>query len=294
MDSMDDLLRETEHLARHMSSYQHDIPPDLTSTMQISEASKKQLLQMHDELWQQFKQCHSQIMALDAETLPESGPQSKVQLYLLMMQVKALTVEYEQWLKREPRVISRKEDILLVVGKEELQNVDRDLETMLSISRAEARKLKSDLEKEQQWLSEQQQFLEGLRTKLKDLENLYANISEKSAARELKRKLRKESAYREELLAAFEHFLEEHFPLPEEHDKRVKKKGPTEEPSVQLVPMNDILETLINKLMETPHDPYVVIQPEYWPPYIEMLLRFGIALRHPADANRIRLEAFHQ
>ncbi|ELK31204.1 Centromere protein K [Myotis davidii] len=53
-------------------------------------------------------------------------------------------------------------------------------------------------------------------------------------------------------------------------------------------------EILLNRLFDVPHDPYVKISDSFWPPYIELLLRNGIALRHPEDPSQIRLEAFHQ
>ncbi|XP_071993330.1 centromere protein K [Engystomops pustulosus] len=288
MDPLDNLLKETEHLARHMSSYQHDLPPDLqTSSMQGSE----ELLQRCEEIWAQIGQCQNQIMVMEPEVLPDTD----VQLFLLMTKAKALTAEYEQWKEKSPEIISNNQDVLLAAGKEELQNVDGELEMMLSTVRSENKKLKSDLENEQGWLAEQEEVLEALKGKLQELKNQSENISQKSAFQELKNKLKKVKAYREELLSAFGEFLEEHFPLPEEHKNSIKKKkGVSEEPRVQWIRLHVILETLINQLMNTPNDPYILVQDEYWPPYIELLLRYGIALRHPADAKRIRLEAFHQ
>lgn len=55
-----------------------------------------------------------------------------------------------------------------------------------------------------------------------------------------------------------------------------------------------IFQALIGKTLDSAHDPYIRIKEEFWPPYIEMLLRYGIASRHPEDPNKMRLEAFHQ
>uniref|UniRef100_A0A8D0LBC0 Centromere protein K n=1 Tax=Sphenodon punctatus TaxID=8508 RepID=A0A8D0LBC0_SPHPU len=118
-------------------------------------------------------------------------------------------------------------------------------------------------------------------------------FSEERAFQGLKSKMLKIKAYKEEILSALGEFLEEHFPLPDK-DEFVKKKNSSDDPTIQLVTLHEILENLINKLMDTPHDPYLIINSSFWPPYIELLLRYGIALRHPEDPNRIRLEAFHQ
>lgn len=52
------------------------------------------------------------------------------------------------------------------------------------------------------------------------------------------------------------------------------------------------LQQLMNKVLETPHDPYVTIDNTFWPPYVEMLLRYGIAVRHQENNFKIRLETF--
>lgn len=51
-------------------------------------------------------------------------------------------------------------------------------------------------------------------------------------------------------------------------------------------------QLLMNQVLNTPHDPYVTIDNTFWPPYIEMLLRYGIAVRHQDNNFKIRLETF--
>nr|DBA23537.1 TPA: hypothetical protein GDO54_014444 [Pyxicephalus adspersus] len=274
-----------------MSSYQHELPPDLDYDANVSEEAKNQLIQECEDLWTEMKECQKKLMVLDAEKLPESD----VQLNLQMLKVKALTAEYELWQNKTPDIISQNKDILLAAGKEELKATDQELEMMLSNVRATNKKLKSDLEKEERWLEEQQEAVDALTAKLDDLKTQASNISQNSIHEQLKKKLQKLSDYRDELLAALGDFLSEHYPVPEEPDKRVKrKKGTVESPRVEWIPLADILETLISKTMDSPHDPYIGIKEEFWPPYIELLLRYGIALRHPEDPNKLRLEAFHQ
>lgn len=45
--------------------------------------------------------------------------------------------------------------------------------------------------------------------------------------------------------------------------------------------------------MET-DDPYVPISRRYWPAYIELLLRSGIAEKHPKDNRLMKLVSFHK
>ena len=55
-----------------------------------------------------------------------------------------------------------------------------------------------------------------------------------------------------------------------------------------------MLEIHINRLFGIPHDPYVKISDYFWPPYNELLLLKGIALRHLEDSIQIRLEFFYE
>ncbi|KAM4708894.1 centromere protein K isoform 2-T2 [Discoglossus pictus] len=277
-----------EKLARHMSTYQHELPPKISST-ESSEDAKEELVQQCEEIWKQMEECQSRLSLAGTETLPESD----VQLYLRMMKVKALTAEYNQWQNRTPEIISNNQDILLAAGKEELEKVDQELEMILSSVEARNKKLKEDLEKEQYWLDEQQQLVDALTARLDELKNQAADFSEERVFKELASKHEKLKSYKEELSTALGAFLDEHFPLPQDNQNK-KKKGANREPSVQLLTLNEIVEILINKILTTPHDPYVTADEQYWPPYVEMMLRYGIILQHPEDPTKIRLEAFHQ
>ncbi|XP_047273443.1 centromere protein K isoform X11 [Homo sapiens] len=200
-------------------------------------------------------QCQNKLSLIGTETLTDSN----AQLSLLIMQVKCLTAELSQWQKKTPETIPLTEDVLITLGKEEFQKLRQDLEMVLSTKESKNEKLKEDLER----------IFNELKTKM-------LNIKE----------------YKEKLLSTLGEFLEDHFPLPDRSVK--KKKKNIQESSVNLITLHEMLEILINRLFDVPHDPYVKISDSFWPPYVELLLRNGIALRHPEDPTRIRLEAFHQ
>ncbi|KAF1537962.1 Centromere protein K, partial [Eudyptes schlegeli] len=250
--------------------------------------AKEELLDECESIWKQMEECQSKLMLLGTETLLKSD----AKLSLLMMRVKALTAEYNQWQKRSPELISTNPDVLLALGKEELQKVKNDLEMVLSTVQSKNKQLEEDLKREQQWHEEQEQILDTLNGIEEETKTQVEQLSKKRAFHELQSKMLKLKIYKEELLNALGEFLEEHFPLPEKGGS-AKKKNSSEEPAVELITLHEILEILINKSMTTPHEPYVTINDSFWPPYIELLLRYGIALRHPEDPNRIRLEAFH-
>ncbi|NXS69282.1 CENPK protein, partial [Pandion haliaetus] len=175
-----------------------------------------------------------------------------------------------------------------------LQKVKNDLEVVLSTIRSKNKQLEEDLKREQQWHEEQEQVLDTLKRIEEETKTQAEQLSRKSlnvgTFNELQNKMLELKSYKEELLSALGEFLAEHFPLPE-NNRSVKNSS--EEPGVELITLHEILEILIHKLMSTPHEPYITINNSFWPPYIELLLRYGIALRHPEDPNRMRLEAFH-
>ncbi|NWV70845.1 CENPK protein, partial [Malurus elegans] len=177
-----------------------------------------------------------------------------------------------------------------------LQKVKNDLEMVLSTVRSKNKQLDEDLKREQQWCEEQEQLLDALKNVEEKTKTQAEQLSTKSLKGkgfdELENKMLKLKTYKKELLSALGEFLDEHFPPPE-RGENTKKKNSSAQPAVKLITLQEILEMLINKLITTPHEPYIIINESFWPPYIELLLRTGTALRHQEDPNRIRLEAFH-
>uniref|UniRef100_A0A673CBA6 Centromere protein K n=1 Tax=Sphaeramia orbicularis TaxID=375764 RepID=A0A673CBA6_9TELE len=105
-------------------------------------------------------------------------------------------------------------------------------------------------------------------------------------------KIQKMKVYQERLMECLGDILEKHVPLPQSETNKKKKNNP-QEMNEDLISLNEILELLMNKVLNTPHDPYVTIDSTFWPPYIEMLLRYGIAIRHQENNFKIRLEPFY-
>uniref|UniRef100_A0A665V6U8 Centromere protein K n=1 Tax=Echeneis naucrates TaxID=173247 RepID=A0A665V6U8_ECHNA len=121
---------------------------------------------------------------------------------------------------------------------------------------------------------------EAKRDKLRETKELYA-------------KIQKMKVYLEKLMESLGDVLQTHVPLPQIETSTNKKKKKIELGLHEdLISLNEILEVLMNKILNSPHDPYVTIDHTFWPPYIEMLLRYGIAVRHQENNFKIRLETF--
>uniref|UniRef100_A0A8C0LDJ3 Centromere protein K n=1 Tax=Canis lupus dingo TaxID=286419 RepID=A0A8C0LDJ3_CANLU len=257
-----------------MSVNQQDLDPDSTTDMEDITDAEEKLIKECEELWKDMEGCQKKLSLVGTETLTDSN----AQLSLLIMQAKCLTAELSQWQKESP--------------ESKFQKLRVDLELVLSTVQSKNEKLKEDLEREQQWLDEQQQILESLNVLHNKLKQQVVTFSESRVFDELNTKMHDIKEYKEKLLITLGEFLEDHFPLPDGNVK--KKKKNVKESTAQLITLHEILEILINRLFDVPHDPYIKIRDSFWPPYIELLLRNGIALRHPEDPTQIRLEAFHQ
>nr|XP_020639348.1 centromere protein K [Pogona vitticeps] len=279
-----------ERFEKNFSLYNQDVSSVIASTLLSSEDAKEQLLEECEELWKQMEECQNKLIFQETETLPGADPKFS----LLMKRLKSLTAEFNQWQKRQPEIITTNPDVLVALGIDQLQKLDHELEMVLSTLHAKNKKLKQDLAREQKWLEEQQQLIDCLNQTEEEINNQVGHFSQKRAFKELKNKMLKIKAYKDETLNALGEFLEEHFPLPENGGTAKKKRRSSEELDVQLITLHEILESLIHKLVKTPHDPYIATTAAFWPPYVELLLRYGIALRHPEEPNQIRLENFHQ
>ncbi|KAM8811918.1 centromere protein K [Rhynchonycteris naso] len=271
-----------------MSTSNQDLDPDSTTDVEDVTDAKEELIKKCEEIWKDMEECQNKLSLIETETLTDSN----AQLSLLIMQVKCLTAELSQWQKETPEILPLSEEVLVTLGEEEFQKLRHDLELVLSTTQSRNEKLKEDLEREQRWLDEQQQIFKSLTVLHNELKHQTVTVSESRIINELRTKLHDIKEYKEKTLTAFSEFLKDHFPLPGSDVS--KKKKNTQQSTTQLITLHEMLEILINRLFDVPHDPYVKISDSFWPPYIELLLRNGIALRHPEDPTQIRLEAFHQ
>ncbi|KAM6302634.1 centromere protein K isoform 2-T2 [Podargus strigoides] len=183
----------------------------------------EELVQECENIWKQMEKCHLMLLNLETETPLESNEE----ISLLTVQMKALTAEYNQWQKKSPELISTNPDVLLTLGKKELQKVKNDLLMVMSTVQSKNKQLEEDLKREQQWHEEQEQVLhvlnkleEETKTQAKQLYKPSLNTMELN---EVKKEVLKLKTYKQELLKALYEFLEEHFPLPEKGTRATKK-----------------------------------------------------------------------
>ncbi|XP_042796187.1 centromere protein K isoform X1 [Panthera tigris] len=222
-----------------MSVNQQDLDPDSSTDMEDVTNAEEELIKECDEMWKDMEECQKKLSLVGTETLTDSN----AQLSLLIMQVKCLTAELSQWQKENPEIVPLNEEVLVTLGEEEFQKLRHDLELVLSTLQSKNEKLKEDLEREQQWLEEQQQILESLNVLHSELKNQVVTISESRILDELNTKMHDIKEYKEKLLITLGEFLEDHFPLPDRNVKKKKKKTNIQESTAQLITLHEMLES---------------------------------------------------
>uniref|UniRef100_A0A8C8U4K1 Centromere protein K n=1 Tax=Peromyscus maniculatus bairdii TaxID=230844 RepID=A0A8C8U4K1_PERMB len=81
-----------------MSENQLELDPDLTTDMEVGIDPEEELIKQCEEMWKDMEECQNKLLLTGTETLTNSN----AQLSLLIMQMKCLTAELDQWNKRTP------------------------------------------------------------------------------------------------------------------------------------------------------------------------------------------------
>ncbi|XP_041641525.1 centromere protein K isoform X2 [Cheilinus undulatus] len=234
----------------------------------------------------QLKKLQNEIILCEPDSCESPQEQSVNQLM-------ATEAELKQWMTVEPKLLARNSEVLLQAGKDEMLKLCSELEMIVSCYEAKRDKLRETKELELKWLEEKKHMLIAASDHVEKLKNEKEKLSELSVWHDTKAKIQKMKVYEERLMESLGEVLEKHAPLPQnESSANKKKKNITSELHEDWISLNEILELLMNKVLTTPHDPYVTIDGTFWPPYVEMLLRYGIAVRHQENNFKIRLETF--
>nr|XP_057932987.1 centromere protein K [Doryrhamphus excisus] len=252
---------------------------------ELSEGAREELMDMCEQQFALLEKLQNEIILCEPDF--SENPQEQSVNWLLATQA-----ELEQWQTMEPRLLAQNSEVLLKAGKEEMLKLCSELELVLACAEAKRDKLKETKKLEQKWLEEKRQVINAVTDHAKLIQENNETLSEHSVLQDTKDKIQKMKVYQERLMESMGEILEKHVPPPRDDLSANKKKNIPEESNENLITLSEILELLMNKFLNTPHDPYVTIDSTFWPPYIEILLRHGIAVRHHENNFKIRLENF--
>ncbi|KAF9208305.1 hypothetical protein BGZ49_009267 [Haplosporangium sp. Z 27] len=163
-----------------------------------------------------------------------------------------------------------------------IQNLIHDYGVMIPHLANELDDTKAELVAEKKLLKELQDINRALQARRKDLKKLVeSGMSQESS--QGRQKMLETRVKVQELMRELTKFLSRHYP-PIQPD-------PDNPATFEL---KHVLEDIMNLSVSQPADPYVVLVPgEYYPPHIEQLINAGIAVRHPSDAQKLRLIDFY-
>ncbi|TWW58633.1 centromere protein K [Takifugu rubripes] len=253
---------------------------------QLSGAAQGELMDLCEQQFAQLEKLQNEIILCESDFSDSPQEQSVNRLI-------ATEAELKQWLSTEPELLAENSEVLLRAGKAEMLKLCSELEMVFSCSEAKRDKLRETKVCEEKWLEDKTQVLSAAMNHVERLKMEKEKLSEQSVLKDTKMKIEKMKAYEESLMDCLGDILEKHIPHPQNGASGYKKtKNASTEPEEDLISLGEILEQLMNKVLETPHDPYVTIDNTFWPPYVEMLLRYGIAVRHQENNFKIRLETF--
>lgn len=249
----------------------------------LSESAQADLVSLCEEQYAQLEKLQNEIILSGPDC--SDNPQDQ-----FVNRLMATEAELKQWATMEPQLLAENPEILLQAGKDEMFKLCSQLEMIVQCYEAKRDKLKETKALEQKWLEEKKQMLDAATNHVQRLQMEREKLSDQSILQDTKDKIHKMHMYQAKLMESLGEILEKHVPPPQIENK--KNKNSSQDVNVELISLNEILERLMNKVLTTPHDPYVDIDATFWPPYIEMLLRYGIALRHQENNFKIRLEPF--
>lgn len=263
-----------------------EVQADGEAAVQLSEAAQAELLQLCEDQFAQLEKLQNEIILCEPDICEKQQEQS-------VNRLTATDAELKQWLSVQPSLLAANSEILLQAGKDEMLKLCSELEMVVSCCEARRDKLRETKELELKWLEEKKQVLLAASDHIERLRVEKENYSEHNILLDTKAKIQKIKEYQEKLMESLGDILEMHVPLPQnESSASKKKKNIPLEINEDLISLGEILEILMNKVLNTPHDPYVTLDHRFWPPYVEMLLRYGIAVRHRENNFKIRMETF--
>ncbi|KAM4749974.1 centromere protein K isoform 2-T2 [Anableps anableps] len=263
-----------------------EVRADRGAAGQLSEAAESELVQLCEEQFAELEKLQNEIILCEPDI--RENPQERSVNRLV-----ATDAELKLWMSMQPSSLAANTEILLQAGKDEMLKLCSELEMLVSCCEVKRDKLRETKELEQKWLEEKKQVLLAANDHIERLRVEKEKYSEHNILLDTKAKIKKMKDYQEKLMELLGDILERHVPLPQnESSANKKKKNIPQEINEDLISLSQILEVLMDKVMNTPHDPYVTLDHTFWPPYVEMLLRYGIAVRHQENNFKIRLETF--
>ncbi|RIA90769.1 centromere protein Cenp-K [Glomus cerebriforme] len=237
---------------------------------------------------------------------PKNLSEKAKRIALLKAEEQRLDEEIEEQ-KKDQRTITTKPHVLceLSVMKHIQETIETYKNILLPQLHQEINEAKDQISREKELLNESEIIHNVLLDKLEKLQRGEPK-SQESELSTIKEEINIVKNNFDMLMDELTNFVTTNFPLPQNFEKvvMVDSKNDTENEienetddktgDKSMLSLKDMLEDLMNRTYYNPNNPYITFDPDkIWPPYVETLIRAGIAKRHPNDANRFKLVEFH-
>ncbi|KAI8137353.1 centromere-associated protein K-domain-containing protein [Fennellomyces sp. T-0311] len=243
-----------------------------------------------EQLWARLHELEDAHAAEGLTTLVHHGQETPEEKYLdtLKQEEQDLRRQLDQQLTMMNDVDRpSNETIVELQFKEKLSRTVQQLHEALKWIDLELTEAEETKEKEMNVLRDYEEVTEVLSKRLEQARDQGAR---EHALSERKEKLNVLRDRHRDVMDELVTFLETYYPSHPVDGSEGWRPGDAEPEMCQ---MSYILEDLMNLTVIKPHDPYLVlVKGQYWSPYIETIIKAGIAVRHPDDVHKIRLVDF--
>ncbi|KAL1923298.1 uncharacterized protein VTP21DRAFT_8278 [Calcarisporiella thermophila] len=214
-------------------------------------------------------------------------------LRVLKAEERRLNKEIAQQTNASSLIESTHEEVLRVLVKDHINRTIQQYRNALIGLRQELRDTEANLAREREILNESLEIETALQRKLESLQTSSSTYNSKLSETKQEISAVKKRSHR--IMTELVKFIDKYYP-PRYIEAR-ERRGPLDDMfgvNQKTSSLKSILEDLMNLAVARPGDAYVQIRPDiHWPPYIELLVKAGIATRHPRDASKIKLVEFH-
>ncbi|XP_076351453.1 centromere protein K-like [Tachypleus tridentatus] len=250
-----------------------------------------------EETQNHLKEVYTRIEQAEAEK-QQYDISNNQPLEVLRSRAESLQAEVDQQMKRSPSGFFNHPPLLMALLKKHLETEVSSLHQVLATIRSQKLSCEQYINRVKAAISEEHNLMDSIEIELKDLsiDQVTEMLSEENIrVRKLKDKLKELKVLQELRSEQMADFLSKNFPLPDEdfickYSEGYSRMKRREIPRIKTV--SQMLEMFINKSLNTPHDPWVTEDESLWPPYIELLLRSGIIVRHKDNCHIFKLESF--
>ncbi|KAI7880941.1 hypothetical protein K492DRAFT_207215 [Lichtheimia hyalospora FSU 10163] len=246
-----------------------------------------------DQLWKQLHELEDQYRERGLDNMYDTSHEDK-KLSVLRHEEKELRSELNKQVEGVEDIAQSEEPISELQFKEELDTNVNSLRDTLAFLQKELEDAQESLEREQVSLQESGQITETLQKKLEKLEDSAGSMDPGREKRD------QFAALNDTYRGVIEHlidFLDEFYP-PHPVDRvnnEILDSRRSRNEREEMCELKFIVEDLMNLLVVQPDNPYMRLEPgTFWTPYIDTLVKAGVAKRHPEDHHMLRLVDFRE